>query len=49
MWISAVLRKGGQGVEGRCNTLGRDDDTWVTTQEVKMADLRDVQEVNLEG
>lgn len=40
---SGVLRMGGQEVRGRCNPPGN-----ITTKEVKMADLRNVQEVDLD-
>lgn len=40
---SGALRIGGQEVRGRCNSLGN-----ITTQEVKMANLRNVQEVGLD-
>lgn len=40
---------GGQEVESRFNIPGRDDDSQVTTQEVKLTDLRDVQGVDLGG
>lgn len=43
-----VLRTGRQEVGGRCSKPGRDDDTMVNAQEVKLADLREVQEVDLE-
>lgn len=38
-----ATRMGGQEVRGRCKPPGK-----ITTQEVKMADLRNVQEVDLD-